>query len=235
MVRLRAVRLRRLVYLRGDLPRRRSDRHPAGPDDLRGVVPGAPAGRVRLGTARRPAGPATGAGADHPADGRRHAGCRAGTRLFGDRAVGAGADGGAADDPGLLHRRRIRRRRDLHGRVRAHPPTRHARQLPGGRHAVRVLRRRAAHARVLGGPRTAADAELGLADPVPAGGPARVDRAVPAEPAGRDPGVPRTRRRGRKGTGHGRAVPRPDRPVPRTGAAGSPAWWSRSTSSTTHC
>ncbi len=44
----------------------------------------------------------------------------------------------AADDPGLLDRRRVRRRGDVHGRVRAGPQARPVRQLPGVRHARRV-------------------------------------------------------------------------------------------------
>ena len=59
--------------------------------------------------------------------------------------------GHSADGAGLLDRRRVWRRRDVHGRIRAVTQARFLRQFPGIRHARRLLVGRVAHARLLAG------------------------------------------------------------------------------------
>ena len=107
------------------------------------------AGRTRLGPARGPPRPQTGARGHHPADVRRHPVRRPGPELRNDRLLGASAAGALADGPGLFHWRGVRRRRDIHGRICAMPQARFPRQLSRVRHAVRVLVRRPADARLL--------------------------------------------------------------------------------------
>ena len=122
-------------------------------------------------------------------------------------------------DPGLLDRRRVRRRRDLHGRVRARPQARLLRQLPRVRHARRVLPRRLPDAQRLGGAQRRPDGGLGLATAVPGRRSPRPHRHVPALEDGGHPGVPRARAAGGEGGGDQDAVPRPARALLEAAAA----------------
>ena len=105
--------------------------------------------------------------------------------------LGAGAAGTAADDPGLLDRRRVRRCRHLHGRVRAEPQARFFGSFlefgtlagfSGG--ALLML----GFSLVLSDD---ADERLGLAAALPRCRAARPDRDLPAVPDGGHPGLPR--------------------------------------------
>ena len=229
MVRLRHLRLRRHLHLRRDLSRGYPAGDPACADDFRGVVPGQTARRTGLGSARRPTGPQARTGHHHPDDGRRHVVRRSGSVLRDDRLLGAGADGAAAHGPGLLHRRRVRRCRHVHGRVRAVPSARFLRQLPGVRHAGRLLARRAADARLLAGAQRRPDAFLGLATAVPGGRPARPDRCVSAVAARGHPDLPGAGGGRREGGAHRHAIQGSARPDTGGRSCGSAAWSSRST------
>ena len=152
-----------------------------------------------------------------------------------DRVLGAHPADRPAHDPGLLDRRRVRRRRDVHGRVRARPQARLLRQLPRVRHARRVLPRRVPDARRLSWSSATRDGGLGLAAAVPGRRSARPHRHVPADRRMEDTPVFRElEERGEKE----RATKTQFRDL--LCGTGSrcccwPASWSRSTSSTTRC
>ena len=137
------------------------DRDPARADDVRGLVPGPAARRAGLGSAGRPDRPQAGAGDHDPADGGATLCVGLVPAYAAIGFVGADPAGAPADGPGLLHRRRVRRRRDVHGGVRAGPQARLPRQLPRVRHARRLLARRAADARLLDRARRRPDARPG--------------------------------------------------------------------------
>ena len=180
MVRLRHLCLWRHLHFGGHLPWGHRERNPVGAHDICGLVPCQTPWWTGVGTARRPDRASFGARGHDPVDVRRNPVRRPRPVLRHDRVLGTGADGCAPHDPGFLHRRGIRWRRHLHGRVRAMPQARLLRQLPRVRHAGRLLARCAADARVLVGAQRRSDEYLGLAAALPGCRPTRPGRCLSA-------------------------------------------------------
>ncbi|CAK7283348.1 L-Proline/Glycine betaine transporter ProP [Streptomyces misionensis JCM 4497] len=204
MVRLRRLQLPRRHHRQGLLPGRLPGR-PGGllVRDLRRRLRGAAPRRTVLRAARRPGRPAEGARHHHDHDVGGHLRHRGHPGLRHHRHRRPAAAPAGPDGPGLLHRRRVRRRHHLRCRVRARPQARLPVQLARLRH-LRRLRPRL-------GPRHGArpaadrrpDALLGLARALPDRRAARCDRPVHAAQAGGVPGLPAAAGRAREGAGAG--------------------------------
>ena len=210
VVRLRHLRLRRHLPLGRPVPGQHRGRNAVRAGDVRHLVPRAAARRPLLGTDGRPARPQGGPGADDPPDGRGDVLRRPDPVVRLDRLLGARAPDRPAHGPGLLDRRRVRRRRDVHGRVRARHAS--AASAAASSSSARSPASRSARSSCSASRALLSDAQMeswGWRVPFLRRGAARPDRHVPAIQDGGHPGVPRARGEGRE------ASPRP-RPRSRT-------------------
>ena len=186
-----AVRLLRLLHRQGVLPQRERVRlADADLHDLRRRLPDAPA---RGGAARAPMSTGSGAGRGSSSPWRSWPPARPdrlGARLRHPRPPGARPGAGRPPAPGLLGRRRARRRLGLPRRAGAPGPQGLLRRLAvgqpaGGDHGGGGHRLRAQPPAVAG-----RDGRLGLAHPVPHRLPARAVPVLHPALAAGDPGLP---------------------------------------------